>query len=68
MKKQEILNRIKITPEKERIARENLAKTPLEKGDFKALLIASFLMFVLPTLLVLGLLGFIMWLLFFAGR
>jgi hypothetical protein len=68
MKKQKLLNRLKFTPEQEQKARENLRETPLEKGDFGAMMIAAFLMFVLPTIGVLGTLAFIMWLIFFAGR
>ncbi|MGD9604723.1 MAG: hypothetical protein AB7V00_01045 [Bacilli bacterium] len=68
MKKQKLLNRLKITPEKEALARQKLEETPLEKGDLRALLIAAFIMFVLPTIGVLAVLAFIMWLIFFAGR
>lgn len=68
MKKQKLLDRLKITPEKEALARQKLEETPLEKGDFRAILIAAFLMFVLPTIGVLAVLALIMWLLFFAGR
>jgi len=68
MKKQKLYDRLKITPKKEALARQKLEETPLEKGDFRALVIAAFLMFGLPTIGVLAVLAFIMWLIFFAGR
>lgn len=62
MKKQKILDRLNVTPEKERLAKENLKNNPLEKNDMKAIMIAAFLAFVLPTILVLGVIAFIIWL------
>lgn len=65
MKKQKILNRIKVTEEKANLAKKNLEETPMEKGDFFAILIAAIISFVLPTILVIGLIAFIVWALFF---
>lgn len=61
MKKQKLLKRIEVTPEKEQKAKENLAETPVEKNDIFAMIIAAFISFVLPTLLVLGVIALIMW-------
>ena len=65
MKRQKTLERIKITPEKEEKAREKLRENPVEKNDIKAFIIAAFLSFVLPTMILFGILGVIMWLIFF---
>lgn len=65
MKKQKILDRIKVTEEKLEKARQNLNETPLEKSDFTAILLAALISFVLPTLIVIGLVAIIVWFLFF---
>jgi len=61
MKKQKILKRIEITKEKEIKARQNLQESPLEKKDVFAMIIAAFITFVIPTLIVVGVIALIMW-------
>lgn len=65
MKKQEILDRIKVTPEKESRARETLHNSPLEKNDVRGMILAAYLTFALPTILVIGFISLIMYLIFF---
>ena len=65
MKKQKILDRIKVTEEKAAKARQNLNDTPLEKNDFLAILLAAIVSFVLPTIIVIGFIALIVWFLFF---
>ena len=65
MKKQKILDRIKVTEEKADKARKNLEETPLEKNDFTAILLAALISFVIPTIIVVGLIALIVWFFFF---
>lgn len=56
--------RIAITKEKEELARKNLKETPLEKNDLKAMIIAAFLTFGVPVLIIMLLLFGIAYLFF----
>ena len=56
--------RIAITKEKEELARKNLKETPLEKNDLKAMIIAAFLTFGIPLLIIMLLLFGIAYLFF----
>lgn len=54
-KRRNARSRIAITPEKEKLAREALKETPLEKNDKKAMIIAAFLTFGLPAFIIVAL-------------
>ncbi|HOE77390.1 MAG TPA: hypothetical protein PKV63_02070 [Bacilli bacterium] len=55
----------KMTKEERKELMEQLKETPLEKGDFLAMVIAALLTFLPVLLILLGLLFFLIWFFFY---
>ena len=64
MKRQKT-SRKKMTKEERKELMEQLKETPLEKGDFLAMVIAALLTFLPVLLILLGLLFFLIWFFFY---